>query len=622
MNHTILLAQQSSLAAIAATTTVMSPRSSSGSRTKSKTGCRTCKIRKIKCDELMPECRRCTSTGRKCDGYGIWGGVGRGGVTSSGTTDGYSDGRTAGVGGAGPYTDQHRHRPQPSSKNDHRAITSRTQLYLSPYSPPRTFSVYPANVLDADEKSHLEWFWCRTSKKLQGAFFSHAGNAVLFQASASELAVTHAMLALCAVHKGADTSTHLRHEESFALVQYNKAIKYLRPRLMAANDRMALRLSLISCIAFVQLEFFRGHYQMARSHLEHGLRMLDSFRLHALAESSSGKQHSRSFVDQWILRSFRGLYLQSTLFGQPPRRPWVVTEDPKHITEIATFSSTHQAREYMEHLLLRICRVNKAHLEQQYSTSPQSDGACAAECLSKQDLQHHVQSWKSVHDETLAQFRSTMNGLELFAHRLLDVYHTMAAVMVDTLFEPGETRFDRHTHHFVSIVQQTLGVRNMALTSGVRQKFFGSEEGLSHSIADLGTMAPLFYLALKCRVRGLRRQAIQLIAETPRKEGIWDASLVAQIANKVMDLEEAEAEADIRSLDGPDDNLLIVPDLPYEQIQPLPITRVPAPSASRRVADIEVLLPDGPWDGAILRCRYQDSPQCDTYLIEKLPIAP
>ncbi|KAH9232432.1 hypothetical protein K456DRAFT_1838981 [Colletotrichum gloeosporioides 23] len=39
------------------------------SRNKVKTGCATCKTRKIKCDEEKPSCHRCTSTGRTCDGY-------------------------------------------------------------------------------------------------------------------------------------------------------------------------------------------------------------------------------------------------------------------------------------------------------------------------------------------------------------------------------------------------------------------------------------------------------------------------------------------------------------------------------------------------------------------------
>ncbi|KAJ5151171.1 uncharacterized protein N7482_010423 [Penicillium canariense] len=38
-------------------------------RPKSKTGCITCKIRHVKCDEEKPECNRCARSGRKCDGY-------------------------------------------------------------------------------------------------------------------------------------------------------------------------------------------------------------------------------------------------------------------------------------------------------------------------------------------------------------------------------------------------------------------------------------------------------------------------------------------------------------------------------------------------------------------------
>ncbi|KAJ5286770.1 hypothetical protein N7478_002456 [Penicillium angulare] len=36
---------------------------------KVRTGCATCKIRRVKCDELRPKCHRCVSTGRACPGY-------------------------------------------------------------------------------------------------------------------------------------------------------------------------------------------------------------------------------------------------------------------------------------------------------------------------------------------------------------------------------------------------------------------------------------------------------------------------------------------------------------------------------------------------------------------------
>ncbi|KAK1598894.1 uncharacterized protein LY79DRAFT_505463 [Colletotrichum navitas] len=38
---------------------------------KVRTGCLTCKSRKVKCDEAKPACARCTGTGRRCEGYAV-----------------------------------------------------------------------------------------------------------------------------------------------------------------------------------------------------------------------------------------------------------------------------------------------------------------------------------------------------------------------------------------------------------------------------------------------------------------------------------------------------------------------------------------------------------------------
>ncbi|KAH8648558.1 hypothetical protein BX600DRAFT_116313 [Xylariales sp. PMI_506] len=47
------------------TATMMARRGSQ----KVRTGCATCKILKVKCDEKKPFCDRCTNTYRQCDGY-------------------------------------------------------------------------------------------------------------------------------------------------------------------------------------------------------------------------------------------------------------------------------------------------------------------------------------------------------------------------------------------------------------------------------------------------------------------------------------------------------------------------------------------------------------------------
>ena len=50
-----------------APTNIQAPRKGTG--LKVRTGCVTCKIRRVKCDEKKPACDRCTKTGRRCDGY-------------------------------------------------------------------------------------------------------------------------------------------------------------------------------------------------------------------------------------------------------------------------------------------------------------------------------------------------------------------------------------------------------------------------------------------------------------------------------------------------------------------------------------------------------------------------
>ncbi|KAI1308374.1 fungal-specific transcription factor domain-containing protein [Xylaria venustula] len=47
------------------------PMASSNRREKSRQGCWTCKARKIKCDRGLPNCERCASAQRECEGYGI-----------------------------------------------------------------------------------------------------------------------------------------------------------------------------------------------------------------------------------------------------------------------------------------------------------------------------------------------------------------------------------------------------------------------------------------------------------------------------------------------------------------------------------------------------------------------
>ncbi|KAI0972452.1 fungal-specific transcription factor domain-containing protein [Xylaria arbuscula] len=47
------------------------PMTSSNLKEKSRQGCWTCKARKVKCDRGLPNCQRCATTQRECEGYGL-----------------------------------------------------------------------------------------------------------------------------------------------------------------------------------------------------------------------------------------------------------------------------------------------------------------------------------------------------------------------------------------------------------------------------------------------------------------------------------------------------------------------------------------------------------------------
>ena len=195
------------------------------------------RIRKVKCDEGRPVSHRCTSTGRVCDGYGIWG----------------------------------------AGKSFYRHRQSITGLKDAPRPPP-SISAFASGT---EEKGYFEGCKCRTAVKLPGSFVSRFWDTLLFQASSEEPAVLHAVLALSSVHKngafkangqiepdnGSDEQGHI------TLKHYVKAISHLQPHF-STKDRASFRVALITCVTFVYLELLRGHFGTAQTHLHNGLKIL------------------------------------------------------------------------------------------------------------------------------------------------------------------------------------------------------------------------------------------------------------------------------------------------------------------------------------------------------------
>ncbi|KAI0376278.1 hypothetical protein F5Y04DRAFT_214285 [Hypomontagnella monticulosa] len=187
-----------------------------GSR-KVRTGCLTCKARKVKCDEGKPHCNRCINTGRTCEGY-----------NTSKPTPGLLW-----------------HRPR--------------QLFQS--------------VDDAGEGRALQFFCERTAQFLSGATDPYFWTHLVMQFSNFEPAVRHSVVAISSLYEqfhideAAHSGVQLR-DNSLALRHYNAAIRELK-----TTDNQPL--VLLVCILFICIEFLQSNKEEAIKHCKHGIALLE-----------------------------------------------------------------------------------------------------------------------------------------------------------------------------------------------------------------------------------------------------------------------------------------------------------------------------------------------------------
>ncbi|VUC26086.1 unnamed protein product [Clonostachys rosea] len=474
-----------------------------------KSGCRTCRARRIKCDEVRPACSRCTSTGRFCEGYGIWG------VNAS----------------RGP---------------ERRTLSRGSEISL-PRPPP------PISILvgSTEEKDYFDWFKARTLHRLCGSFVSRFWNILVIQGSFQEPAIMHAVLALSAIHRrGVDTKDEetaasvieIRNQGQFALTHYLQAIKYLQTHFKS-RDKPSLQVALMACILFVTFEFFRGHFETGQSHLKSGLRIISS---------SSGaygdvaqRGSSQALVDDWILEAFARLQFQVELFKFSYQGPALTLSKCGSAQLEIAFQSINECWHELQRVINNILRLSD-QCDRLYGSFKISETLPAL--LEQQKcLQRDLDKWLYAFETLKATFSQGRMGYEeKKGYGILPVYHNLATIMAGVCLSLGnESAFDAYTTQFVVMVNQMAQLWMVSQHSSSRRpgspdRRLGTFLNMAHSYADIGWIPALFYTATKCRVHRVRLQAIRLLECSSHREGIWDSQIAACIARKAMQMEERD----------------------------------------------------------------------------------
>ena len=457
------------------------------------------RARKVKCDEGKPHCNRCTSTGRKCDGYAASSNVGN---SENAVVNKINDTNDGGSRLDAPLLLFRRPRQSPHGIGS--AAESRALQYFceiaSPYMP------HLPGVTDP-------YFWSQ----------------LVLQFSSFEPAVRHSIVAISSLYEQAQVESRpgakLR-ENSLALRHYNAAIAELKTM---ENPSLVL----LVCILFICIEFLQSNREAAIRHCKHGIMIL--------SHNSSGP----AWVRQHLLPMFRRLSIFPLFFGTGsdgfPSLNALAHPIP------ASFSSFAEARYVMDDLLSRTVRL--VRYGDPYRFGNLRYTKVPPHLLSEQEqVNKLLDQWQALFSELetrlgaqdVAEALGRSQAGEDHMNSLLRVYvsigYETCRVFINTAFASRETVYDAYVESFRRMLD-LIQLLNASLPEDSRR-----HGHFPKNVFEMGFVPMVFLLASKCRVLDIRLPALRLIklfgiSNEAGDTNIWEVDNAHDAARYVIGVE-------------------------------------------------------------------------------------
>lgn len=232
-----------------------------------------CRIRHVKCDETKPSCRKCSSTGRVCDGYSAKKSI-----------------------------------PQPVKKTATRIVPVRAM----------SIGLTPDIGIKGTDKERLcfEFFYRFTGCKAAAIMDLQVTHQFILQACHFDRAVLSAVVALGYLGQRYMCDKRMipgnaRNKliDDYAHLQYCRTLKCLRG-LISGDPNRPTELTVISCYLLVVFEFLRGDYMTAMVHVRSGFNIL---------RQGAGSLQSMTSLKQELFRVFSFGNIQAPPARQPSK---------------------------------------------------------------------------------------------------------------------------------------------------------------------------------------------------------------------------------------------------------------------------------------------------------------
>lgn len=350
----------------------------------------------------------------------------------------------------------------------------------------------------------------------------------MLQACHTEPAVKHAVLALSSIHQlsymhsgSDDAAQHALYAEK----QHHKALEQARVLISASAPDEVDRI-LIACIIFIVFESVRGNYQAASMHMDSGRAIV--------SQNSQRLRHTGRRKDLIeIERALSRLDLPAICFSDQSS-PYKYRLPNFHATTPTLtgdgFQDISEAQACFIDLARWLLLVGNHIDEEEFNGDFPELAKYQAE---KVQCAQVFEKWHKRCEEIvpLANEADTLSILNLRC------WYTSLKLVMEAEFYGPEKRFDVFTDTFEEVLRYAEQIISQ-LTHGFHDESFSY---------DFGYMIPVYLVATKCRDPRIRRQAVRLLKEYPRQEGVWESTAAAAVAEQWIAVEEEGL--DVRTAD-------------------------------------------------------------------------
>lgn len=412
--------------------------------------------------------------------------------------------------------------------------------------------IYTDIVGQLDERRSFQHFRIRTADDLSGYFDSNFWNRLILQLSHSEPAIKHALIALGAAHESYQAGhADSLNSPSLALKQYNKAISCLKQQLLSRSRRNT-EVALICCVLFICFESVRGDYDAALLHLKSGIEILKNKTILADKDCSGEVPYLDPETDEDdLIELFTRLDVSASAFLdiQPPQLAMRLSEALPYLETNTPFRDLVEARKYLQRLANMSIRL--ALSQHQYRGKPELLPVEAE--IERRRLSSVVQQWAVKFDALL----KSPAMVDLSGRNLQGAFTLIAQQKtIYIILEVSPHRDMRRLWSYEKDIENVVSICSWLIRPSGTLPHPDSASPIIHEgrvggeapkfTADMGVIAPLYYVAIHCPNQSIRQRALDLL-KVPRREGLWDSVLTSQIAERIMD---ADGQAVLESFTG------------------------------------------------------------------------